>query len=495
MSFRSFANIRMETYIQRCAFCEIVPVYRYTEDHCEFNGKVFCMACIGKLTTSVVPVPNKPQVVETSIPENATISLGPWDKCPIHSHKSRLLCSPCNTACCVLCVPLHDGHRFLSIEDAIVELTPILYQVDFLAKLSEKDCKDSADTLNALQDSVCKFFGKIQNKPPLLTLRTLQSKTDRYTKRLKGIVLSFAGKSLADVVKNIKNPHAACRLDKHIHWALWNSTELTLMNLQTMTENKLQLPEGFKFPHFCRTIFVSPTEILACGGRTEANSYGLRTAFVFNFQAGTGRNLPEMASGRANHCLLYFGGKVYVIGGCDHENKYTNRVERLCLQSWTWERVASTNEIRDSTAAVGLELENAVYVFGGRYANQHICDTIEKYLVSCNVWVSVNLKLSFKSMVLGAVKVSAAEVLIFAGQDANSQPLKGCNIVDLKNGTVIEIERFEEGGCIINEPVFYEGKVVCYVFDGVQKRSVHIWKPETRCWDFGDNNEREENND
>ena len=92
-------------------------------------------------------------------------------------------------------------------------------------------------------------------------------------------------------------------------------------------------------------------------------------------------------------------------------------------------------------------------------------------------------------MVLGSIRFSEHEVLVFAGQNEVSQQIKKCNVVDLKTMTVREIQDFKDGGCIVNEPMFLDGKVACLVFKGSNIRGLHFWNPETEVWDGVEKND------
>jgi hypothetical protein len=181
--------------------------------------------------------------------------------------------------------------------------------------------------------------------------------------------------------------------------------------------------------------------------------------------------------------MIYFEDYVYVIGGCDHDNKYTNRVERFSLESNIWEILSSTNRTRDSSTGVVHENEKSIYLFGGRYGGSLVSRSCEKFLIEKNIWVTLELNLTFQSMVLGSVRFSEHEVLVFAGQNEVSQQMKKCNVVNLQTLNVREVQEFTEGGCIVNEPIFVDGLVACLVFKGAADRGIHFWRPGSEMWD------------
>ena len=366
----------------------------------------------------------------------------------------------------------------------VQQLVPKMHVIDYLAKVAENDKRNSTEGLQVIQEAVCNLFAKAQEQPPLQILNKCQGKLQALAKDLQGLVINYAGKDLSEAAREIKHPREAYkRIGTQIHWSQWNSQYLHVEDVSNSSKFKITLQEPWKIPHFCKSIQVSSDCYLACGGRETANSNGLKKAFLIKNNPLSVQDLPDMKSGRANHCLVYFNRFIYVIGGCDHDNRYTNRVERLCLSNYTWEDLSSTNEIRDSTSAVGLERENSIYVFGGRTANATVCRSIEKYMVSVNIWVSVPLKLTYESMVLGSILISPCKVLVFGGQTGLAVSLRNCNVVDLQNLTVTEIAPMPSpGGCIVNEPILVGNKVFAYVFLGADSRVVECWDLDTQDW-------------
>ena len=101
-----------------------------------------------------------------------------------------------------------------------------------------------------------------------------------------------------------------------------------------------------------------------------------------------------------------------------------------------------------------------------------------------NIWVSLPIKLTYESMVLGSILVSPTQVLVFAGQNILAQPLKQTNIIDLEKMTVRETRAFETaGGCVVNEPLVFNGKVFCFIFEGNNSRSIETWRIEEEFWE------------
>lgn len=302
---------------------------------------------------------------------------------------------------------------------------------------------------------------------------------------LKLQVPSYKDKNLSGLVNKLKFPEKVLETNKFLHWIQWNSPYLFVYNAEfAVTRHELK---DYKIPHFSRSI-ATPKGIVICGGRLEVDSKGLHSAVLVKLDPVTVKPLPNMHFGKANQSLLYFDGDVYVIGGCDHDNKYSNRVEKYSFESNCWQVLASTNKTRDSATAVIRESEKAIYVFGGRFGGALITNSIEKYLIAANVWVSIDLQLTVPSMVLGSVKVNENQVLVFAGQNEVSQPLKFCNLVDLEKNQVFMMNEFQGGGCIVNEPILVGEKVACLVFVGANTRKLHFWNCERMVWDGEEQN-------
>lgn len=474
----------MEVFASVCYLCEVKTIHPFTEPHCEFNSKKICTGCIDKLSTSLISITNKPPQIIPSIPESAIIVLGQWELCKTHYKKLRLLCQKCEIPICVLCVPSHNSHYFASISDLLEKVVPQMHNIDYLAKVAEKDKQNNSESLQLIQENICDLFAKVQEQPPYQALKKCEGKIEKLTNDLQELVFNYANKELSEVAREIKHPREAYkRIDSHIHWVQWNSQTINVCDVKDFRNFKITLPDGFKIPHFSKSIQISPESILACGGRDTPSSNGLKKAMLVKINPVRVEYLEDMKSGRANHCLAYFNRFVYVIGGCDHDNRYTNRAERLCLSSFTWEDIASCNEIRDSTSAVGVERENAVYVFGGRVANLTVCRSIEKYLVSANVWVSVPLKTTFDSMVLGSILISPTQVLVFGGQTGQANPLRNANLINLQEMTVEETSFMQsDGGCIVNEPILLDNKIFSYVFKGSESRRIEICDLSDKSW-------------
>jgi len=471
---------------KNCFLCEVKPIFESTESFCEFKDRKICNMCIENLSTSVLPTSRKAIPIQVDIQEQATIEIGSWDKCEFHEHKLRLLCTTCNSHLCVLCVPLHNTHTFSSVEDLIVEMVPKLHELEYLLRFSLKESKDQNTEIEEILNKVLQFFSKIQGKSSNYIYSKCKSKITKFTKHLQDLVLNFKDKCLSQLVSHLKNPQKIKDRPKYLHWGQWNSHNLYVLDSSFQVHHEVL--KDYKIPHFSRSIVV-PEGIVVSGGRSEPDSKGLFTATLITVPGYLIKPLPDMNCGRANHCLLYYEGFVYVIGGCDHDNKYSNRVERLSTETKTWEVLAPTNRPRDSSSAIIHESEKSIYLFGGRFGGSLVTRSCEKYLIEANTWVTLNLELTFHSMVLGSIRFSEHEVLVFAGQNEVSQQIKKCNVVDLKTMTVREIQDFKDGGCIVNEPMFLDGKVACLVFKGSNIRGLHFWNPETEVWDGVEKND------
>ena len=244
------------------------------------------------------------------------------------------------------------------------------------------------------------------------------------------------------------------------------------------------MPKNQTFPFFCRSISLPHRQILVCGGRIESSSPGLNKAYILHIDEDCRiENIDEMTIGRSNHFLLVFINYVYVIGGCDHTNQFTNKCERLNLSTLKWEKITSCNEIRDTCSACGIEDQNCIYVFGGRVGNNEISKTFERFEVSRNSWVKINISLPVFSSVHGTAIVGNKQFLIFAGQDFENKPLKNACVFDLNKGKFEDIEPMaSKGGCIVNEIVVYRNRVYCFLFQGFACRSLEFWDIENRKW-------------
>ena len=99
--------------------------------------------------------------------------------------------------------------------------------------------------------------------------------------------------------------------------------------------------------------------------------------------------------------------------------------------------------------------------------------------------ISVNLKLTFSTMVLGCLYFSneGNKVLVFGGQDEQAKALKFINMLDLDKETVAEIpNQVDVGGCVVNEPIVVDGVGYSLFFKGSGSRTLAKWCTETNAW-------------
>lgn len=272
----------------------------------------------------------------------------------------------------------------------------------------------------------------------------------------------------------------------YMHWQEWSESYLHLTDLTTATRTSQPLPDYKVFPYYCRAISIPYNRIFVCGGRDNPNSPGLRLCWILQLKPQLSLQLgPPMATGRSNHCMALCKDFLYILGGCDEKNAFTNQCERLNLKTYEWERIMSTNEIRDTAAGAGLPARNVLYICGGRIENTVTSNTFEKYEIGKDVWYHIPVKLPLGTSVHGVAHLPGEpdKLLVFAGQDAQGASLVKACIMNMGNGKAErEFEMPCKGGCVVNETKLVAGKVYMLLFHGYNTRSLESWDVANSEW-------------
>jgi N-acetylneuraminic acid mutarotase len=135
-----------------------------------------------------------------------------------------------------------------------------------------------------------------------------------------------------------------------------------------------------------------------------------------------------MRQGHSNHFVLFNEGLIYVLAGCNENNRFTNKCERFSLETNTWESIASLNETRDSISGTLDRRKNCLFIAGGRIDNGVLSNGIEKYDIEKNYWKELSIRLPYSVDMHGLVLLPSAgtKLLLFAGLDTNQQSTNRC---------------------------------------------------------------------
>ena len=471
-----------------CSLCVFRIIYPTLDAYHEINNKVICSSCISEIyyqRSSFVPV--DPHAIQTEIRREPPLEIGSFERCEAHGHKLRLRCESCEVAVCVECVPSHSQHAFSDATAKAREALDNLYLLEFVTKYFDEASPEPTPKLKKVIEEIVLLFYSLEGLGPNTILEKATPKAEQSLAFLRSQLYKLKGKSLQQIFEELttEKPPYQRQGTPFIHWCQWDSRRVSYFDLERRSSHEFELRSDKPLPHFCRTIQIAPTKLLACGGREKPSSNGLAQASLIDVAEHTLQPISPMLLGRANHALVYFNSYVYVIGGCDSLNKYTNKCERISAATLSWERITSTNEIRDSTTGVGIHQDNSVYIFGARQANGLCTNSVEKYDVARKIWISLPITLTYNCMVAGSVQLpeDGMKVLVFGGQSATASPLTVINKLDLATLEVLELPAHDfDGGCIVNEPLVAHGQCYAYLFKGRFSRKLQRWQSEEARW-------------
>ena len=470
-----------------CVMCnKLIPMRE--EDYYDFLGKKLCTTCYECLSGgnySKDP-PIKHEII-CEVPKIRPPVESVKETCNAHQKQYKFFCDACGLSLCLFCLPQHSLHGFSDLSLKAKELVTRLYTLEHLARYSIAYFEDRSLELQEIIQIIIELYQNANNKSNSSILSFLPAELDRMHKRLQEINPDLLGLSIDECKQMIEHGRDSIkepRLRNYMHWCEWNDKCVHVIDLESMVRSTYMLPNSTILPLFCRSVSLPHKQILVCGGRKESSTPGLHAAFIIHLEENCRiEKIDDMLIGRSNHYMLSFRGYVYIIGGCDHLNQFTNKCERLKISSLKWETITSCNQIRDTCSAIGIEEQNCIYVFGGRIANNAISPTIEKYDISQDCWVSVNIRLPIMSSVNGVALIAPRRVLMFAGQDFENKPMNKCFILDLDKGRSEELEDLSSrGGCIVNEVAIYRDRVYALIFQGFTSKSLESWSFDTKKW-------------
>lgn len=112
-----------------------------------------------------------------------------------------------------------------------------------------------------------------------------------------------------------------------------------------------------------------------------------------------GSGIKNMIFKRYGHASIYVREKVLVFGGFAHQDTPEEppqtlvSVEQLTMQQNHWENVAPMNTPRAFASVVQIQSQYC-YLFGG-LSDYKILNSIEKYDIITDIWISLYFKLPF----------------------------------------------------------------------------------------------------
>jgi hypothetical protein len=305
----------------------------------------------------------------------------------------------------------------------------------------------------------------------------------------KNIPLSKA-KDLCQVGRKnlnlLNNDSTLCHLE-------WGERTIHIFT-KDLSETTHLLPNNSSALLYCRSVWLPFDRVFICGGRKTAADFSLPDSFILSFEAGLSmRKVDPMLDGRSNHFVIYCNDFVYVIGGLDGRNHFTNSCMKFSLQSEKWTNFASLIEAKDTLGGCCDVFKEVIYVFGGK--QNETCLNFEKYSIGDDSWSLLTLMMPYECCIHGVFYTPFNQcALVFAGQNGNGEHLNGTYFVRFGNAEVVADKQLPcKGGPVVEHPVWKDGKVFCLVFDGFLVRKLIIYDVARNSWQFSNDVNSNEN--
>ena len=472
----------------RCVTCSVL-IDVLSEEYYEYIGKKICIACFESLTggnNMKKPLIDAPQ--ECQIPVNPGLQNNTKEVCNGHQKTYKFYCDYCQVCLCILCLPSHSLHGYSELVTKAKCLLSYLYTLEHLTRYTLSLFDNNQPALDSLLDLILNTYNKVNSRSASSIINFLSIQTNDLFIELQDHNPDLVGLSLSECEKLIKEGRDLMKEPKAlnwVHWCEWNDQSLHLLNFNTMKETSILLSQ--KNFYYCRSASLPYNQVFVCGGRVESNSPSLRSAFIVHLNEESRiEKLQDMEIGRSNHCVIYFKGYVYVLAGCNNLNQYTNKCERLKIPELKWESITSCPENVDTASATGLEDSNFLYMTGGRINSLALTLDIQKYSILENSWTTTGLKLPFETSVHGSIFLNNKEILIFAGQNKNSELISKSCIFNIETGKSETLDNLAKGGCIVNECSRFREKIYFFVFQGFCSRFLQSFNLKTKEWKLED---------
>ncbi|OMJ73918.1 hypothetical protein SteCoe_27300 [Stentor coeruleus] len=416
-----------------------------------------------------------------SIPSNLAIESG---SCLKHNKSFKLYCEKCSALLCSACVLQHNYHRISIISEKISQISKHFEDFEQCILISLR-----IKLKNYLENFYADFLNEFKRLQALNVKEFItqsQSSLEFYYTKFKEVDTDYQWIPLdccRDVYKLGRSQVNESAYSQFLHYIEWKENILHVIDLNNIKSSTYTLPNNFLAPLYYRSILLPFKRIFICGGRMISAEPGLKKSYILQIANELKiQNLPDMKTGRSNHLVLYCNDTVYVIGGLDSSNTYTNSCEKYSLQTNTWTSICDLLKKKDALSGCSNPKENCLYTFGGRNIDLFI--DIEKYIISDDCWERLPVTLPFETCLNGACFMqNEKKVLIFAGQNMAADPLAVSCIVDLNNNTTEKMPEIpDKGGCIVDHPALFNEKIYCLVFKGFPSRKLFAWDIRANRW-------------
>jgi lambda repressor-like predicted transcriptional regulator len=180
------------------------------------------------------------------------------------------------------------------------------------------------------------------------------------------------------ILQHTPNFFYSCQQDTNI---------LHRVNLLTGEQSKYKLPH-YKFKGYCRWSELPGGSLLITGGAVSYTSVrdvvkiDTLREYAASFQ-------PPMHTGRSSHAAVYHSQYVYVLGG--YGGRDLSECERYVCAESRWEVLPVLPEAAGAMSAV--ELQNSLYALGGTVDEEIYIETVQKLSLDSLTWQLMQLKL------------------------------------------------------------------------------------------------------
>lgn len=461
-----------------CALCEVTVLSPVLSSFATLHGKRICTSCLSLLATSAClkspPSPGPCQLFDLK-PGKPLI-------CLFDQQEADCYCKTCDAVICEKCGGKHVNHTKTAVNKARTRLERKLAHVHYLATHSRLIDPRNALILSKRVEGV---YSQALSNPEESMLQSMHKLHEIYSDLIK-FDASFWGLKPQHNYSLLRHlPYPQCLCDNNIHWVEWSGCSLHLYNVQTRAMLSMQISTRFIVPLYSRSLHLGGDTLFLCGGRETLESKGIRKCWFLRISDWDIQSGPDSLLGHANHSVQFFEKRIYVLGGCDHDNAFTSQCESLDLPESHWSLMPSMQEIRDSVASLIDKRGRKLYVFGGRLQANTCHDSIEMYAIDAQIWSTLCVHLPYRIYMHGVVQLPYdGRILLFGGLTEQDMKTGRTTLINLSSESAVEIATMPSCGCITDEVRIIGKSVLVSVFYGYASRQINKLDLETLSWEL-----------
>ena len=469
--------------VRQCFLCLTTTLHTSYDPHCEIHGKLLCLSCKAQLLAQPLP-PSQLMLPAPSSPIPIYLETALFLPCPQHDFALSYICDDYEEPGCQQCINDYPERAYQDLVQTVESRLRDLHVVEYLARFVLLRRLDA--NAGSLVEEIVAFYATVKGKPAFEAYLRLSHVVSSFWSRLQSLHPAFHASTPLQAVASLSLRYETDN-SSVLLWSHWGSNSVYFLDIETRKNEKVALGSDFMIPLFSRSVLLPDGDVFLCGGRTEASGFSLKTCWRLSPRSKSPVSpIPDLLYGRSNHWALYYFDHIYVIAGCDQNNKFTNKCERFSLTTQTWETIAGTNETRDSVSAVSDTRFDCIYIAGGRIDNGILANSVERYEVGRNIWVLLSVRLPFSGSMQGIALLpgTGTRLLVFGGLTPANQATARTALVDLGTETALEVGAMKgDGGCIVDAPLVYAGSVYTLAFSGFAARTWEKWSTEYEEWE------------